>query len=82
MISDEAITTFFGEVKRKTHRADGRNKWLIYMSPTECEAVKTLLRANGLEDVVDTIRTANVVKSLSSEVLVAPTKRKRRGKTV
>lgn len=83
MISDEAIAAFFGGVRRKTHRADGRNKWLIYMNPTECETVKVLLKANGLEGIADTIRTANKVKGLLPKAPVTSSaKGKRRGKTV
>lgn len=82
MISDEAIVAFFGETHRKTHRADGRNKFVVYMSLAECETVKTVLTANNLGDVAATIRTANKIKAFLPPTILAKAKVKKRGKAV
>ena len=63
MISDENIKDFFADAHRGTHRPDGRNKYVVYMTPPEYQAAKTVLTENGLGPVAETIRTWNRLKA-------------------
>lgn len=64
VITDENIKLFLSQSKRQTHRADGRNKYVIYMTPVEFEATKIVLAENGLGPVVETMRTWNPIKGM------------------
>ena len=81
MISDEEIARFMGQTRRTTHRVDGRNKFVVYMDPVECEKVKRLLTENELEGVIATLRSWNPLKPKS--IAKPKAKKARRGtKTV
>lgn len=76
-ITDEGIAHFFDESSRKTHRADKRNKFVIYMTLVEYETVKILLTENGLSVVAETIKTWNPIKSAVGIVAAAKSKTKK-----
>jgi len=78
VITDEDIKLFLSQSKRQTHRADGRNKYVVYMTRTEYEAVKIVLTENGLAGVVETMRTWNPVKGVIGTAPVKVAKPKKR----
>lgn len=81
MVSDEEIKRFFAETRRATHRVDNRNKFVIYMTPVECDAAKIVLTENGLGPVAETIRTWNRVKKITSvEAVKVEKPRKKKAK--
>lgn len=62
MIDDDDVKRFLNSTKRKTKRTDGRNKYVFYATPEEQLAVVEALLAAGLNDIVESIRTANKIK--------------------
>ena len=79
-LSEEEVQRFFLETPRKTHRVDGRNKYVIYMSPSEFATVKLLLTKNELKDVATTIRTWNKLKEPVRPIKLVEQKPRRKTK--
>lgn len=62
VVTDEDIAAYFKGTGHRTHRADGRNKYVIYLAPLEVEHITKLLNDNGYAAVVENLRLWNRLK--------------------
>ena len=60
VITTEELERFRNEVPHKSKRSDSRNKFIIYLLPTEVGIVRKALEGAGLPD---TLKPANRLKS-------------------
>lgn len=69
VMTEAAIVTFETTVQSKSRRTDNRTKWVSYASFNEMEQVIKLLEDNGLQDVADTIKPWNTLKTMPDWLL-------------
>jgi hypothetical protein len=62
VITAEELERFRNEVPHKSKRADGRNKFIIYLLPTEIAPARKALEKAGLPEVASGIRPSNRLK--------------------
>lgn len=63
VITESSMGEFLNTVPHKTRRNDGRNKFIVYISPDEYPRVLDVLEENGLGEVARLLEPANKVKS-------------------
>lgn len=82
MVTRTEIDRYMGTTRRKTRREDGRNKFVMYMTLVELAKVKTVLKANDLKEVAETIRSWNPLKAVTARPKAPATKKVKRAKAV